>query len=251
MSIDTDSGSPRRGFPTTHASILEAAASADEEVRRRGFGALVSVYWKPVYTYLRLRWGHDREMAKDLTQDFFTEAMTRGFFESYDPARARFRTFVRSCVDHFAANARRAEGRLKRGGGAPVLSLDFDGAEAEFARARSITEADAETRFQQEWMRALLSGAVDAFRAECTGGGREDRFRLFERYDLEPVDGSTRPTYNELAEQFALPLTQVTNHLAWARREFRRHVLATLRALSGSEAEFRAEARELLGTEPP
>lgn len=251
MTVDTDLGGPRRSFPTTHASILEAVASADDEVRRRAFGALVLVYWKPVYTYLRLRWSLDSDVAKDLTQDFFTEAMTRGFFESYDPARARFRTFVRTCVDHFAANARRAEGRLKRGGGTPLLPLDFEGAEAEFARAGNITEADAETRFQHEWVRALLAGAVDAFRAECASAGHEDRFRLFERYDLEPADGSTRPTYKVLAEEFALPVTQVTNHLAWARREFRRHVFATLRALSGSEAEFRAEARELLGTDPP
>jgi hypothetical protein len=48
-----------------------------------------------------------------------------------------------------------------------------------------------------------------------------------------------------------LPVTQVTNHLAWARREFRRHVLAALRSLTGSEEEFRLEVRELLGVDPP
>jgi DNA-directed RNA polymerase specialized sigma24 family protein len=177
--------------------------------------------------------------------------MTRRFFDTYDPARARFRTFVRTCVDHFAANARRAESRLKRGGGALVLPLDFDGAEAEFARAGSLTEADAESCFYQEWVRAVLSRAVESFREECARDGHEDRFRLFERYDLQPTEGRTRPTYKELAGEFALPVTQVTNHLAWARRAFRRQVFGALRALSGSEAEFRAEARELLGTDPP
>jgi len=37
----------------------------------------------------------------------------------------------------------------------------------------------------------------------------------------------------------------VTNHLAWARRELRRLVLERLRIVSGSDAEFRDEAREL------
>jgi hypothetical protein len=43
----------------------------------------------------------------------------------------------------------------------------------------------------------------------------------------------------------------VTNHLAWARREFRRVVLERLRELSGSDAEYRTEARELFGMDPP
>jgi hypothetical protein len=41
----------------------------------------------------------------------------------------------------------------------------------------------------------------------------------------------------------------VTNHLAWARRAFRRHVLDVLRSLAGSDAEFREDARELLGVD--
>jgi hypothetical protein len=47
-----------------------------------------------------------------------------------------------------------------------------------------------------------------------------------------------------------LPVTQVTNHLYWARREFRAAVLLVLREITASEAEFRAEARALLGVDP-
>jgi RNA polymerase sigma factor (sigma-70 family) len=223
--------------------------SPDPEVRRDAFGSLVAVYWRPVYGYLRLRWAVDPETASDLTQEFFTEAMLRGFLADYEPGRARFRTFLRSCLDHFTANARRAEGRLKRGGGVRLLPLDFAGAEAEFARAGRITEAEAETRFQQEWVRAVLGSAVAALRAACASQGKELPFRLFERYDLTSGASAGRPTYRELAEEFGVPVTQVTNHLAWVRRELRREVLEALRRLTGSEAEFRAEARELLGME--
>ncbi|HEY7924248.1 MAG TPA: hypothetical protein VII62_13770, partial [Vicinamibacteria bacterium] len=58
------------------------------------------------------------------------------------------------------------------------------------------------------------------------------------------------PDYATLAREFALPVTQVTNHLAWARRELRRLVLERLRELTASEDEYRAEARGLLGEEP-
>ncbi len=209
--------------------------------------ALVAVYWRPVYVHLRFRWGQRSEAAEDLTQEFFTEAMTREFFDGYDPARARFRTFLKSCVDHFAANAARAARRLKRGGGAAPLPLDFAGADRAFVQAGQVALPDADARFHHEWVRALFSVAVDALREHALSEGHELRFRLFERYDLAPDEESARPSYRALAEEFELPVTQVTNHLAWARREFRRLVLARLRDLCGSEAEFRLEARELLG----
>lgn len=236
-------------FPATNLSIVQAVGAADEEVRRRAFGALVEVYWKPVYFHLRRRWNADGESAEDLTQEFFAAAMSRGFFDGFDPARARFRTFLKGCLDHFAANARRAERRLKRGGGQASLPLDFIGAEREFLRAGQVTESDPDAGFHTEWVRALFTVAVEALRSESEKGGHLVRFQIFERYDLAAVDGGSRTSYRDLAAEYGLPVTQVTNHLAWARREFRRLILERLRALSGSEAEFRAEARDLLGVE--
>jgi DNA-directed RNA polymerase specialized sigma24 family protein len=175
--------------------------------------------------------------------------MTREFFDGFDPTRARFRTFLRTCLDHFVANARRAERRLKRGGGVTLLPLDFEGADRELGQAGALTEADAEARFHEEWVRSLFSVAVEGLRAEAAAGGYPVRFRVFERYDLEPASGADRPSYRDLGEELGIPVTQVTNHLAWARRAFRRLVLERLRELSGSEAEFREEARSLLGVE--
>ena len=43
----------------------------------------------------------------------------------------------------------------------------------------------------------------------------------------------------------------MTNRLAWTRREFRRLLLETLRGVTGSDEEFRLEARLLLGGEQP
>ncbi len=53
-----------------------------------------------------------------------------------------------------------------------------------------------------------------------------------------------------LAEEFHIPVTQVTNFLAFARREFRRIVLEKLREITANDREFREEARSLLGVSP-
>ena len=42
----------------------------------------------------------------------------------------------------------------------------------------------------------------------------------------------------------------MTNYLAFARREFRRLLLAKLQEITGSEEEFEAESRALLGGAP-
>jgi RNA polymerase sigma factor (sigma-70 family) len=233
-------------------SVILAAREDDPDIRRAAFAVLVAVYWRPAYVRLRLKWGAQPADAEDLAQEFFARAMTHGFFDGYDPSRARFRTFLRTCLDRFAANARRDERRLKRSGGVTLLPLDFPGAERELARSGGLgSEADPDDWFDREWVRSLFADAVRALRVTSVGTPTEIRFRVFERHDLQPTLEAARPSYRTLGEEFGLSLTQVTNHLAWARRELRRLVLERLRMLSGSDAEFRAEAEALFGAPVP
>lgn len=242
---------PAQIFPTTQQSVVEAVAGDDPAARARAIEILVGAYWRPAYLHLRLKWCTDRESAEDLTQEFFARAVQGGFFDRYEPARARFRTFLRTALDHLAANSRRDEARLKRGGGAAHLPLDFAGAE-QVASAWDLADrsVDPDQLFHREWIRSLFTMAVAELRRESHAAGHELRFALFERCDLMSEEPAERPSYRQLGAEFNLPVTQVTNHLAWARRAFRRIVLEQLRALSGSEAEYRAEARELFGVDP-
>lgn len=247
-------GSRGRGaFPATRLSVVRALGSPDEGLRRPAFDALVSGYWKPSYKYLRVRWGLGAEDAEDATQEFFARVFEKGYFDRYDPARARFRTYLRTCLDRFAANRRRAESRWKRGGGAVEVPLDFAAAEAEIARAGGATatasaEADPETWFEREWRRDLFQQAVVALRERCRAENREERFEVFVGYDLQGAPGLT---YARLGEELGMSATRVTHCLAWARRELRSLLLERLADLCGGEAEIEAEVRELLGTGRP
>jgi DNA-directed RNA polymerase specialized sigma24 family protein len=207
---------------------------------------LVEAYWKPVYGYLRIRWRLPPEEAQDATQSFLAAAFEKRWLERYDPARARFRTFLRTCVDRFAMNRNQAAGRLKRGGGARIVGLDFETAEGEI-RARPIEEPrDQDELFRTEWIRDLFARSVDEVRRECAAAGQETRFELFERYDLGPEQGLS---YADLAAEFGLSVSQVTAGLATARRAFRGRALANLREACGTHDEYRAEAREIFGIE--
>ncbi|HET7745720.1 MAG TPA: sigma-70 family RNA polymerase sigma factor [Vicinamibacteria bacterium] len=231
------------GFPGTRLSVVHAVRSADPEARRLAWDALVAAYWKPVYTYLRLRWRAAPEDAEDLTQGFFARAMEKAFFDGYDPARARFRTFLRTCLDGYVANERRAASRDKRGGSA--VRVDFASAEAELGGVPADDDPDA--LFQREWLRRVMELALEALRQRCEGTSRATAFAVFLRRDVEAADDLAPPSYADLAREFHLPVTQVTNHLAAMRRELRGEVLRALRALTSSDEEYEAEARVLLG----
>jgi RNA polymerase sigma factor (sigma-70 family) len=246
MNSDTDLGGAVHAFPATHGSLVRAAGSPDPDVRRRAREDLVAAYWKPVYKYVRVRGGFSNEDAKDLTQAFFARALEKDFFDRFDPARARFRTFVRLCVDGFVANERRSAGRLKRGGGQETLSLDFAGADGELARQVLDPGADPDAFFRREWVRGLFALAVDDLRHHCAAAGKDTHLALFERYDLEGLDAAGL-TYARVGQEFGLSETQVTNHLAYARGQFRRLLVERLRAATGSEEEFRDEMYRLCG----
>jgi RNA polymerase sigma factor (sigma-70 family) len=233
-----------RGFPVTRHSALAAARSEDAAERTRGLEVLSSVYWRPVYGYLRLHWRKPHEEASDLTQEFFAQLIDNDLLARFDAGRARLRTYLRTCIDGLVANEAKAAGRLKRGGGMVPISFDFHEARAEIERQAGTAESP-EALFEKQWARSVFATALGRLRAECQRQGKSQQFALLEQYDLGP----DRRTYAELAGDFGIAVTDVTNRLAWARRELRRTVLEVLRELTGSDAEFREEALALLGSD--
>jgi RNA polymerase sigma factor (sigma-70 family) len=236
-------------FPATRPSVIRALNTDDRETRDRARETLAATYWKPVYKYVRLRWNASREDAEDLTQDFFIQAFDRSTLERYDARRARFRTFLRTCVDGVVANARRDATRAKRGGAITFVPMDFAGAELELAGIAPPADAQLDDFFRREWVRAVFEQTIERLRRECRAEGREQHFALFMRYDVEPLDDGARPTYARLARDLGLPETQVTNFLALARRRFRHHVLEVLVDLTGNDDEYAEAARDLLGVD--
>jgi DNA-directed RNA polymerase specialized sigma24 family protein len=233
-------------FPGTRLSVVERTRSGDAETRRIALAAIIDAYWKPAYKYLRVKWSLDPDAAADLTQEFFTSTLEKAVIERYDPARARFRTYLRLCLDGFAGNARKAENRLKRGGGVTVVPLDFETAEGEMRAHEPAAVADVDELFYREWVRTLLEHSVADLKRFADEAGRPIMFEVFARYDLLD-DSETRPTYMEIARALNLTPATVTNHLAAMRREFRKIVLQRLRELTSSEEEWEAEAARLLG----
>jgi len=236
-------------FPLTRRSVIEAARSIDAEERERALEALCAAYWKPVYKYVRWRWNRPANDAQDLTQGFFAELLERELLDNFDSNKSRLRTYLRVCVDSFVRNEDKAVRRQKRGGSIPHVALDFAAAEEELVAAaidpaKIASPESLEEFFEKEWVRSLFTLAVEDLRKLCEQRERTRTFRLFEAYDLEDNE---KNSYEQLSKDYGISVTDVTNALAWARREFRKIALDRLRELCGSEEEFQREARAAFG----
>jgi len=229
VDADTAIGGPHDRFPSTQASLLDAAAAGlpGEALER-----IIALYWKLVYRFIRLKFRKNNEDAKDLTQSFFAAALQRDFIGRFDPAKASFRTYLRMAVERFAANQHAAANRQKRGGG-----VEFEPVEEQAATTES-----PEQVFEREWQRQLFALALDELRAHCRECGKQLQLRIFETYDL--ADGE-RPSYAELAVRHGIPETSVTNHLAWARRILRTFVTERIRGTTSGPRELHEEMRRV------
>lgn len=99
--------------------------------------------------------------------------------------------------------------------------------------------------FEKEWIRSFFSSAVEELRKLCDSRGKQSAFPLFESYDL----ADSGVSYAQLAETHGIPITDVTNQLAWARREFRRFAQDRLRAICSTDEEFARESKSLSAME--
>jgi RNA polymerase sigma factor (sigma-70 family) len=233
-------------FPPTRHSIIAAIKSDDPTEKSRALETITAAYWKPIYKHLRLRWELNSVDAQDLTQEFFARLIERDFLSRYDSGKGRLRTFLRTCADRLFLKQSRDAHRLKRGGNAPHVELDFETAEQELRHTALSSSDSIEQYFEREWFRSLFTLALERLRSKYDLAGKLAYLALFERYDLTE-DQIPKPTYVELAREFQLSPSDVTNYLAAARRDFRQCVLDQLREMTASDEEFQAEARALLG----
>lgn len=167
--------------------------------------------------------------------------MEADFLSRYAPAKLRFRAFVREEVDRFVSSESDAESEPES------LALDFGSAEQEFTQDPQDPNQSAEAFFDNEWARSLFTLAIEQLHNALDSQGKLDQFKLFQRFDLQDRSGGQALTYDELAREFSLPVSEITGTLADVRQQLSSIVLDLVRSFSTTDDEFRKEARSLFG----
>lgn len=228
-------------FPATAWTVIRGAQDLRHADAERALGRLTSVYWRPVYWTVRREWNASPEEAMDLTQEYFSVFLEKGFVHDVAEERGRFRSYVKATLRHFMLNRRRGERTRKREGAPLAISIeDVERLEAEGVQDRETPEK----LFERELMRAIVQRVLGDMDEASKKAGRERSFELFHVYYMEECAGR-RPRYEDLRAKFGLGPHDVKNRLAEMRARFRKRVLDYLRDGIRSEQELESEIREV------
>jgi RNA polymerase sigma-70 factor (ECF subfamily) len=238
-----------RPFPETHWSLIAHCKDPDAPSYRRSFEALCGRYWAPAYWFIRRNWGKEPEEAKDLCQAFFLRFYEKDFMRSVDAQKGRFRNFVCAALQRFLSKEWRDSNRQKRRPADGILlSIDVlkEDNESFDVSAGEMSPEEMDIFFREEWKKSVVQNALTQMREAVRGTEKQDHVEIFARYQVEYEKGN-RPTRPKLAEEFGLSVDQVNYALKCQEREFVAALKNELRDQVTTEADFRAEARELFG----
>jgi RNA polymerase sigma-70 factor (ECF subfamily) len=222
---ETNMGGEQRSFAETAHDMVAGLRNPAGPDYDKAFDEFCRRYWKPVYAYVRAAWAKKNEEAKDLTQAFFLWLAEGDALRKFEPERGSLRRFLRVLLRSFIGHDEVALARLKRGGGARVVSLDAGAAELEDL-VPDPRSPDPEANYERVWRHTVLQHAIHNLRSDCAARGRPADFLLFADYDLipEPV----RPTYKELGARHQIDEAEVKKRLMDMRDRLRREVRAEL-----------------------
>ena len=238
--FDTEGGD--RWFHTTQWTEICKLPQASESVKAKLLETLLSCYWSPIFWYIR-RKGYDRDLAKDLTQDFFHDILLgRNLFSKASQDKGRLRNFLLVAVERYLASFERKRSARKRRPMQNILALDHvDMPDPE-------SEEDPHQAYCRAWAAGLLDRSLAEFREMCFGLGDQVVWSIFNDVLLESICNNVdRPSFNEICQRYQIEsASKASNLLTTAKRRFRTIMRRNLRESVESDQDVDQELLDLL-----
>ncbi len=231
VNANTSLGGANGSFPATRWTLIRSAG----EAHGSALECFAKTYWRPVYAYLRAKWGKSNDEAKDLTQDFFEALCEKSFLDRLSPERGRFRAYVMTALDNLVRLDWRDEHRKKRGGAAVRVPLE---------NVEPVAGDSPESVFLREWARSVVDGALREMESDYVSRGKSADFELFRLHELDRPPGEDLG-YEALARRFRVDESDIKNILYGARVLFRRKVREAIADTASTPEEAEREFREL------
>ncbi len=219
-------GGGAHSFPDTPWSRALSTGEGHEAKRKERLLRLCTLYWRPVYGFIRRVWRRSVEDTSDLTQDFFRHILEGDFIDRHHPDKGRFRLFLKGTLRNYLAQDHRDGARLKRGGGVEIVPL-ADGDLQPETRSGKWESSTPEEIFDRQWRSDLVSRSLVRLKDSLEKEGKEIQFRTFHAYELAPREGK-QPTYAELSAELGIETTQVRNYLHSVRARLQQIILETV-----------------------
>ena len=223
-------------FATTRWTLVCEAARGGDTDAVEAMGALCGTYWQPLYRYVR-RCGRSAEDAEDLVQGFFAHLLEKNGLRLADRDLGRFRAFLLGSLKHFMANAWQRDHRLKRGGFATHLSIDWKHAETGLGLELPDNRSP-DKMYDRDWAMALLDKVLDDLAAE-------EKNLDFARWKPFLSMSSVRLPYAAIATEFGLTEGAARVAVHRLRKRYRQRLRDAIGRTLASEQLVEDEMRAL------
>jgi RNA polymerase sigma-70 factor (ECF subfamily) len=220
--------------------------SAQDKGSPRSVEALESLcrtYWYPLYAFVR-RQGHSPHDAQDLTQGFFARLLEKDYLKTADSEKGKFRTFLLVALKRFLADEWDRQHAQKRGGFAPIVSIDQELAESRFAAELS-HRLQPDVLFDRQWAMTLVERVMARLQEEYLVSGRA---RLFEYLRSCLVKDESALPYAEIATQLSLTEAAVKMAVHRLRSRYREILHTEIADTVSAPEEIEGEIRHLFSS---
>jgi RNA polymerase sigma-70 factor (ECF subfamily) len=239
----SDAGDRRSVFVTTHWSVVLSAREKHSLRSAAALETLCRTYWYPLYAFLR-RLGRSPHDAQDLTQSFFARLLQKDYLQAAASEKGKFRTFLLVALKRFLANEWDREHAQKRGGFAPVVSIDQEIAESRFA-AEPAHNDQPDLLFDRQWAVTLLERTMTQLQEEYVASGRA---KLFEYLQSCLAREDSALPYSEIAARLKLTEPAVKMAVHRLRARYREILRAEIAHTVSSPDEVEEEIRLLFAS---
>jgi hypothetical protein len=240
----TDIGGMRDAFLTTHWSLIEDIHSQDDK-NQSLIGALLELYWKPVYCYLRQK-NYANEEAKDLTQGFFHEiVINRNLAQRADRAKGRFRSFLLHALNQYLINENKKQKAQKRHPQGRIISLDWENIPE---LPEEVNESAPEESYNYVWMSSLLDHVLHDVKAYYLSQDKELHWQAFHARIVKPtLENLPPPSLQTIAQYLGVEKEQtVTNMIVTVKRYFRKTLTQQLRLTVMANEDAEEELKDII-----
>lgn len=209
------------------------AGRASSPTAEQALATLCETYWYPLYAFVR-RQGYESANAQDLTQGFFLRLLEKRDFADVNREKGRFRSFLLASLKHYLINEWDKARAVKRGGGRPQLSLEFESAESRYSLQPAHGQT-AEVIFDREWALTMLDCVRSRLASEHADDDRRDQY---EQLHIYLTGEATSLSYREAGERLSMTEGAVKVAVHRLRRRFRELLREQIAQTVATEAEI-------------
>lgn len=234
------------GFPSTMWTDLDNWQNASEQEKKAFLDRFYKRYRLPLILFLR-RSGCSPAEADDVLHDFILSHITGQIFISAAKSRGRFRNLLLASLKNFLVSRKRAEHAQKRNPQGGFAFLDEELTDGLPLKALLSDWMTADELYEFAWLRVLLNNVILRLQAEYSEKGQAVHYTLFQRRVIHPiVYGSEQPSVSQLAIEFDLTPSKVSNCIVSAKRAFKRHLRNEILEYVSSEKEVSEEISDFM-----